>query len=259
MTTRTWKIFTLVVAILLILGIFVCAFNGNPLTKIFVTIQAKRYIAQAYGDTDFEVEKVELHDKAPHLYLAYIVSPGSVDSHFVVSIDRWGKIESDDYPYRVLSGANTANRMSREYGDRVEDVVTSPTFPYRVTRVTAGISFYPKEMKDISSVPKYALFTEDLTLDASFDADFGAKAGELNIDIQDDTISVERLAEILLDLKQILDNEGVPFYVITCNLADPDPAAWWEDGGRLQLIHFLSSDIYENGMVERVREASEFS
>lgn len=259
MTTRTWKIFTLVVAILLILGIFVCAFNGNPLTKIFVTIQAKRYIAQTYGDTDFAVEKVELHDKDPHRYLAYIVSPGSVDSHFVVSIDRWGKIESDGYPYRVLSGLNTADRMRTEYRDRVEAILTSPTFPYRVTAVNATISFVSKEMKGTSGVPKYALIADDLTLDASFDADFGAKAGELSINIQDDTISVERLAEILLDLKQILDNEGVPFYVITCKLADPDPATWWEDGGRLQLIHFLSSDIYEQGMVERVREASEFS
>lgn len=254
--TRTWKIFTLVVAILLILGIFVIAVCGKPLTKDQIAKVANSYVAQTYGDTDFEVEKVELHDKDPHLYFAYIVSPGSVDSHFVVSIDRWGKIESDGYPYRVLSGLNTADRMSTEYGDRVEAVVTSPTFPYRVTRVTATISFVSK---GTSRVPKYALIANDLTLDASFDADFGAKAGELNIDIQDDTISVERLAEILLDLKQILDNEGVPFYVITCNLADPDPATWWEGGGRLQLFHFLSSDIYEQGMVERVREASEFS
>ena len=254
--TRTWKIFTSVIVSLLMLGIFVSAFNGNPLTKIFVTIQAKHYIAQTYGDMDFEVEKVELHDKDPHRYLAYIVSPGSVDSHFVVSIDRWGKIEHDGYPYRVPSGLNTADRMRTEYRDRVEDVVTSPTFPYRVTAVNATISFVSK---DTSRVPKYALIADDLTLDASFDADFGAKAGELSINIQDDTISVERLAEILLDLKQILDNEGVPFYVISCKLADPDPATWWEDGGRLQLIHFLSSDIYENGMVERVREASEFS
>jgi len=259
MMTRTWKIFTSVIVSLLMLGIFVSAFNGNPLTKIFVTIQAKHYIAQTYGDTDFEVEKVELHDKDPHLYFAYIVSPGSVDSHFIVSIDRWGKIEHDSYQNRVLSGLNTADRLKVEYRDRVEAVVTSPTFPYRVTRVTATIRFVPKEMKGTSGVPKYALIANDLTLDASFDADFGAKAGELHITITDDTVSAERLAEILLDLKQILDNEGVPFYVITCNLADPDPATWREDGGRLQLIHFLSSDIYEQGMVERVREASEFS
>ena len=255
MMTRTWKIFTLVIVSVLMLGIFVSAFNGNPLTKIFVTIQAKRYIAQTYGDTDFEVEKVELHDKDPHRYLAYIVSPGSVDSHFIVSFDRWGKIEHDGYPNRVPSGLNTADRLKVEYRDRVEDVVTSPTFPYRVTTVSATISFVSK---GTSRVPKYALIANDLTLDASFDADFGAKAGELHITITDDTVSAERLAEILLDLKQILDNEGVPFYVITCNLADPDPATW-KDGGRLQLIHFLSSDIYEQGMVERVREASEFS
>ena len=253
--TRTWKIFTLVIVSVLMLGIFVSAFNGNPLTKIFVTIQAKRYIAQTYGDTDFEVEKVELHDKDPHRYLAYIVSPGSVDSHFIVSFDRWGKIEHDGYPNRVPSGLNMADRLKVEYRDRVEDVVTSPTFPYRVTTVSATISFVSK---GTSRVPKYALIANDLTLDASFDADFGAKAGELHITITDDTVSAERLAEILLDLKQILDNEGVPFYVITCNLADPDPATW-KDGGRLQLIHFLSSDIYEQGMVERVREASEFS
>ncbi len=257
--TRTGKISALAAMILLILGLFVITACRGPLTKGQVARVANSYVAQTYGDTDFYVEKIELSDKNPHLYHAYIVSPGSDDSHFIVSIDRWGKIKSDSYSNAVLSGANTADRMRKEYWDGVEAVVTSRAFPYRVTRVTADISFYPKEMKGTSGVPEYALFIEDLTLDASFDADFGAKAGNVSIDIQDDTISVERLAEILLDLKEILDNEGLPFYSITCNLADPDPATWWEDGGRLQLIHFLSSDIYEEGMVKRVREASEFS
>jgi uncharacterized protein YqgQ len=107
-------------------------------------------------------------------------------------------------------------------------------------------------------VPEYALITEDLTLDAFYDVnELGAKHGMLTIYIEDNTVTVERLSKILLDIKTIFDNAGVKFYMIDCVLEYPK----LEDGKRreerVEVMNFLYSDIYEEGIVERVRTADE--
>lgn len=97
-----------------------------------------------------------------------------------------------------------------------------------------------------------------MELDGIYDInELGAKAGKLTIYIYDDTVTVERLAEIILDIKGMLDDAGVRFYVMDCVLEYPKPESGEWKQGRVEVMDFLCSDIYEEGLVERVQASND--
>lgn len=107
-------------------------------------------------------------------------------------------------------------------------------------------------------MPPYALITNELELDGIYDVnELGAKAGKLTIYVYDDTVTVERLAEIILDIKGMLDDAGVRFYVMDCVLEYPKPESGEWKQGRVEVMDFLSSDIYEEGFVDRVQASND--
>ena len=259
MKKRILKIAALVFAMVLIVGvcIFANGLVGNPISKAVATNTAEKHLEEAYADKDFEIERVFYSFKDGY-YHAFIYSPSSIDSDFTILIDMWGKMRYDTYEDRVLSGGNTADRIGKDYRETVDKVLDSQAFPYNAHIGYGDFKFYPRDHLKEHTVPEYALITEDLTLDAFYDVnELGAKHGMLTIYIEDNTVTVERLSKILLDIKTIFDNAGVKFYMIDCVLEYPK----LEDGKRreerVEVMNFLYSDIYEDGMVERVRAADE--
>ena len=259
MKKRILKIAALVFAIVLIVGvcIFANGLVGNPISKAVATNTAEKHLEETYADKDFEIERVFYSFKDGY-YHAFIYSPSSIDSDFTILIDMWGKMRYDTYKDRVLSGGNTADRIGRDYRETVDKVLDSQAFPYNAHIGYGDFKFYPREHLKEHTVPEYALITEDLTLDAFYDVnELGAKHGMLTIYIEDNTVTVERLSKILLDIKTIFDNAGVKFYMIDCVLEYPK----LEDGKRreerVEVMNFLYSDIYEEGMVERVKASDE--
>ena len=260
MKKRILKIAALVFAIALIVGVCVFANGlvGNPISKAVATNTAEKHLEETYSDKDFEIERVTFSFKDGY-YHAFIYSPSSIDSNFTILIDMWGKLRYDTYEDRVLSGGNTADRISREYRATVDKVLDSQAFPYNEHIGYGDFDFYPRVHLEEYSVPEYALITEDLTLDAIYDVnELGAKHGKLTIYIDDDTVSYERLSEILLDVRSIFDDAGVKFYIIDCVLEyqkNEDNSNKKE--GRVEVREFLYADIYEDGMVERVKASDE--
>lgn len=260
MKKRILKIAALVFAIALIVGVCVFANGlvGNPISKAVATNTAEKHLEETYSDKDFEIERVTFSFKDGY-YHAFIYSPSSIDSNFTILIDMWGKLRYDTYEDRVLSGGNTADRISREYRATVDKVLDSQAFPYNEHIGYGDFDFYPRVHLEEYSVPEYALITEDLTLDAIYDVnELGAKHGKLTIYIDDDTVSYERLSEILLDVRSIFDDAGVKFYIIDCVLEyqkNEDSSNKRE--GRVEVREFLYADIYEDGMVERVKASDE--
>ena len=259
MKKRILKIAALVFAIVLIVGvcIFANGLVGNPISKAVATNTAEKHLEETYADKDFEIERVFYSFKDGY-YHAFIYSPSSIDSDFTILIDMWGKMRYDTYKDRVLSGGNTADRIGRDYRETVDKVLDSQAFPYNAHIGYGDFKFYPREHLKEHTVPEYALITEDLTLDAFYDVnELGAKHGMLTIYIEDNTVTVERLSKILLDIKTIFDNAGVKFYMIDCVLEYPK----LEDGKRreerVEVMNFLYTDIYEDGMVERVKSSDE--
>ena len=260
MKKRILKIAAFVFAIALIVGVcvFANALVGNPISKAMATNTAEKHIEENYADKDFEIERVTFSFKDGY-YHAFIYSPSSIDSDFTILVDMWGKLRYDTYEDRVLSGGNTADRISRDYRAVVDKVLDSQAFPYNEHIGYGDFDFYPRVHLEEYSVPEYALITEDLTLDAFYDVnELGAKHGKLTIYIDDDTVSYERLSEILLDIRRIFDDSGVKFYVIDCVLEYPkNEDSSKKQEGRVEVREFLYADIYEEGMVERVKASDE--
>ena len=260
MKKRILKIAAFVFAIALIVGVcvFANALVGNPISKAMATNTAEKHIEENYADKDFEIERVTFSFKDGY-YHAFIYSPSSIDSDFTILVDMWGKLRYDTYEDRVLSGGNTADRISRDYRAVVDKVLDSQAFPYNEHIGYGDFDFYPRVHLEEYSVPEYALITEDLTLDAFYDVnELGTKHGKLTIYIDDDTVSYERLAEILLDIRRIFDDSGVKFYVIDCVLEyQKNEDSSKKQEGRVEVREFLYADIYEDGMVERVKASDE--
>ena len=260
MKKRILKIAAFVFAIALIVGVcvFANALVGNPISKAMATNTAEKHLEENFADKDFEIERVTFSFKDGY-YHAFIYSPSSIDSDFTILVDMWGKLRYDTYEDRVLSGGNTADRISRDYRAVVDKVLDSQAFPYNEHIGYGDFDFYPRVHLEEYSVPEYALITEDLTLDAFYDVnELGAKHGKLTIYIDDDTVSYERLSEILLDIRRIFDDSGVKFYVIDCVLEyQKNEDSSKKQEGRVEVREFLYADIYEEGMVERVKASDE--
>ena len=259
MKKKILKIAAFLVAIALIAGLcwFANGLIGNPISKILATNTAKQYLRDHHPDTDYQLDAVTFNFKFV-CYNAYFSSPSSPDSSFTLMLGMDGKIVQDYYEAHVTNRENTARRLESEYRAAVGKVLDNPAFPY-VCHIGYGeLQFISKEYKNESDVPSYALITNDLELDGIYDIkELGAQAGKLTIYVYDDTVSVERLAEIILDMKAMLDDSGVSFYVMDCVLEYPKPESGQWKEGRVEVMEFLYSDIYEEGMVERVQASND--
>ena len=261
---KKWlKIAALVAALIMIAGLcwFANALVGNPVSKWLAARTAEKYLEEVYGDTDFEIERIGFNFKDTDYY-AHIKSPSSEDSSFSLRIDMLGNLLLDTYESRVLYGGNTQNRLYMEYRALVDEVLEAPDYPFtsfiaygdlkvgfRAPDVEVGVPYWPESY----------VILDKVELDKQYDIRELAKtAGYLVIYVEDDIVTVERAAEVLLELKEVFDRRNVPFYAIDFVLEYPRK----EEGGtikegRVNVEGFLRSDIYEEGLAERVRMADE--
>lgn len=259
MKKKILKIAALIVALALLVGvcIFANSLVGNPISKLLATNTAKQYIKENHPDMDYQLDGVTFNFKFV-CYNAYFTSPSSPDSSFTLMLGMDGKIIQNYYEAHVIERGNTARRLEEEYRTAVGKVLDNPAFPYNTHIDYGELQFIQEEYRNAEGVPPYALITNELELDGIYDVnELGAKAGKLTIYVYDDTVTVERLAEIVLDIKGMLDDAGVRFYVMDCVLEYPKPESGEWKQGRVEVMDFLCSDIYEEGLVERVQASND--
>lgn len=256
---KTLKVVAFVVAIGLIVGVclFANSLVGNPISKLLATNTAKQYIKENHPDKDYQLDGVTFNFKFV-CYNAYFTSPSSPDSSFTLMLGMDGKIVHDYYEDHVTNRENTARRLEAEYRAAISKVLDNPSFPYNSHIAYGELQFIPEEFKNAEGVPPYALITNELELDGIYDInELGAKAGKLTIYVYDDTVTTERLAEIILDIRKMLDDAGVSFYIMDCVLEYPKPESGQWQQGRVEVMDFLYEDIYEEGMIQRVRASND--
>ena len=259
MKKKVLKILALVLAIVLIIGIGVFANGlvGNPVSKALATKSANEYIKTTYSDKDFVIEEVN-YDFKTGGYYARVTSPTSIDSHFSLSFDWMGKLELDCYD-DVTSGWNTAMRLEDDYRNAVKAVTESKDFSEKYFiaygEIPCVLSDYPID----EETPEYALQNEELVIDKIYDIkEVGANHGKLVLHAYDDEVTIERLSELLLDVKNKFDKSGVTFKAVEFVLEPPK-----EEGEplmsdeQIKIRNFYYSDIYEDGLVERVKKANQ--
>ena len=256
---KTIKIIAGITAIILI-GILLFVANGmvgNPVSKTLAKQSASKYIQKNYPNLDLKVERVNYSFKTGSYY-ALIKSQTSIDTHFNLDISMTGKILYDSYESHVISGWNTWQRIDLEYRTMVDKVLNAPDFPY-----DSHIDFGSIEIKEtdieIGPIrPAYGLVLEDLELDKKYDVKELAKtAGHITIYIESEEVTIKKASEILMDLKEIFDKEDVPFYAIDFALEKPrkDDGLPNDNREEIWVKDFLYSDIYEEGLEERLTKA----
>jgi len=263
MKKKGLKILALLAALAIVAGlcVFANALVGNPVSRWLATRTAEQHLEEVYGNTDFEIERIGFNFKDIDYYV-HIKSPSSEDSSFSLRIDMLGNLKLDTYESRVLYGGNTVDRLYREYRALADEVLEAPDYPF-TSDIAFGdlkVGFQAPDIEEgVPYWPESYVILEKVELDKQYDIRELAKtAGYLVVYVEEEEVSIERAAEVLLKLKEVFDRRNVPFYAIDFVLEYPRK----EEGGtikegRVNVEGFLYSDIYEEGLVERVRLADE--
>lgn len=259
MKKKILKTAALLVAVGLIgfLAYFANGLVGNPVSKALSKRTAEKYVAEKYADTDFFIEDI-CYDFKTCGYYARIKSPSSIDSHFSLRFNMDGKLSHDSYEQDVKSGWNTAQRLDTEYRKLADAVFESPSFPFKSDICFGTLETVDRDYIENEDIPDFALVTEELETDKLYDIrELGREAGELIVYIDDETVSIERAAEVMLKLKEIMDESGVTFRAMDFVLQHPKPEKGVRSDEAVRTENFLYEDIYEEGMTERVKKADE--
>lgn len=270
-TKKILKIAALILALAMLgtLAWFANAMIGNPVSRFLATKTAKTHLEENYGDTAYKIDEVMYSFKDGHYY-AHVSMPESVDGNFSIEVDMLGRLIDDHYDTYVAGGHNTSTRLDREYRNLVDSIFRSDTFAY-VTDIDYGtLEFIPEsyftdekihnEVKDLPDIPWYGIIYEDLIIDGVYDVrELGKKAGHIILYVDTEDVTVEKACEILLDVKGRLDNAGIGFYCIDLVVQYPRTSdeAPVRKKGRVEVDGFLYTDIYEDGLYERVEKANE--
>ena len=253
---RARKIAALCGALVLITGIGVVAnaLVGNPVSRLLAENTAKEHLAAQYPDTDYELASISYSFKDT-CYFAEVTSPDRIDGDFTLCISMSGRLLSDNYNGRVLGHGNIAERLDFAYREQVAGVLESPVYPYSIDLGFGELCFSYRI--DEEPAPG-AVELSDLVNDRLYNlSELGKTNGRLVLYIDSDTVTPEKTAEILLTTRQLLDDAGISFYSVTLTVRYPRGAEQTRPDGSIRLCNFLYSDIYEEGLVERVRAASE--
>lgn len=239
------KIIAALVAVVLLVGILLLANSllGNPISQMLAARGAESYVAETYPDLELVLSKPTYSFKFGH-YFVNAQSSTSIDTHFTLYFNAWGKLTYEDYEGRVAGLGNTRNRVAELYGEQVDAVIDVASFPY------------PGYIKfgELYDIPK-----EKLELDQEYDVmELGKEDGRLVLYIEDETVNVERAAEILLDIRALLDEAGICFARVDFSLIkpriddQPNP-----DDTEFSIGEFPYEDIYEEGFTQRLEAAAE--
>ena len=253
-----FKTVAIVLAIILIAFavLLANAFFGNPISKALAQNTAQKYFQQTYSNTDYELGNVTYSFK-DGFYYAPISSPSSIDTCFSLAIDSFGRLQHDYFADYVTTGRNTISRLETDYRRAVEAVFQSESFPYEAHIAFGELVYAFEADREAYDVADYAIIVDELPLDVQYDVNaLGTQAGKLTVYIWDDTVSAARLAEILLDIRTSFDGAGIGFRTINCILEYPREENTLYEGDRFEVMDFAYSDIYEEGLVERVEESN---
>jgi|SRR5690625_295425 len=235
---------------------FANSIYGNPISKKMAKNSAEKYITDIYSERDFEIEDVVYSFKDGY-YHVKVNSPSSIDTHFEVSMS-WNKVVYDSYEDDVLSGWNTYERIDYDYSKMVDRVFTSPDFPLESEIDFGSIKLIVDDATFEYDEPDYGVKLKELEVDKRYDIKKLVETkGHITFYAQDDDISFTKASELLLIVKDSLDEANVPFYAIDFVLEKPRTSEGIpnEDDTSIRTANFLYEDIYEDGLTERIEKA----
>lgn len=233
------------------------AIAGNPVSRMLAERAAENYLAGKFPERGYEVANIWFDSKRGH-YGIVVQKSGSQDVRFTVDTDMKGNFHHDTYD-DVLTGWNTAHRLEEEYQTLVEPVLHRLNLTNSRAYVSCELEFEHRQWEDNPYAFQYFLNGEALVPDGEYDMEaLGAMAGHLSVTVEECEVSAEKAAEILLEIRHLMDEAGVPFHSVDLTLEYPRPenAMDRRPEGMVEVTDFPYEEIHEEGLVERVREAN---
>ncbi|MBQ8604820.1 MAG: hypothetical protein IJ410_08285 [Oscillospiraceae bacterium] len=251
-------IYALIAAVVAVALYFYLGFFGNPISKLLCKNTAEKYVAANYPECHVERWGYNFKDGN---YFANIQKEGSPDTYFFVYTDWLGNLKYDSYESYVTSGHNTTNRMMMEYRAVLDSALPQESVDYTLDIFYGDIlcnGSYEKYVWDENPEKIVAIPREDIVIDGQYDySELGYKYGYICLYVNDEDVSVDRACEILLDVKEKLNKNGIGFYYIDFVLTLPRDADGTpnDDERRINIELFRWDDIYEEGLADRVQTA----
>ncbi len=246
----------LLIAAALVVGLLFLANSlvGNPVSYLMAKSALEKHMEANYPNSNYVVDKPSYDFKFGN-YVAHVTSPTEIDNHFTVNISMKGKVIGDNYESQVTEKWNISYRLGMEYREKVVDVLRGAGFPYE-RDIAFGDLEFDFEVGDI--LAPNTLSRADLENNRIYDVSaLGATNGEIVLYVCSDTITYEKAAEVLLTTKKLLNDAGIEFYKMEFVLKPPrDEDGTWGEGPHINLSWFRSSDIYEEGLVERIKHCA---
>lgn len=218
---------------------------GNPVSYLIAKNNAKKYVEEKYPGAGYVIESVDYSFKFKD-YFARAVKPGSEDCYFTVFYNMFGEFRGDNYVVLVENGGNVERRLEMGYRQLADSVLESSANPYRTERAIQYGELIFESDPEKPARHDFGLSRDILVPDAQYDlAKLGAEGGLIvfDVDIQGEA-TPEKAAEVLLKVNELMERGRVPFYAIDLTLKAP--------GEDYFLENFRRSDIYEEGLAERV-------
>ncbi len=217
---------------------------GNPISYYLAKTNSEKYVAEKYGDEGYVVNGIGYSFKFK-IYLALAEKPGSEDCRFTVYCGADGKPDGDNYDIYVAGGENTRGRIEENYRKLADGIFESPAFTYSSETCYGTIVFKGDTEKEDEY--DFGLSRDILKPDADYDVrELGRQAGLLTVYIDTEDLTAEFAAEALLRIKALANLGMVPFYAVELTLEN-SAHEYYPVGV------FRSTDIYEEGLVERVK------
>lgn len=244
---KLYRVIAAVLAFAMIIGLvfFANFLLGYPLYSPFFKLKAKNYIKKNYGEMGYVMESFkDFYGE----YYAKAAKPDSPDSCFSVIYYADGFM-IDSYEYDVLKLGSVRQRLLKQYREFADNVLQSPLFPYRSTHSTASLAFDKLNYEHESVIP-----TDILELDGIYDIQkLGEIGGYLHITVYTDELTPEKAAEVLLTTDKLMTQGGVTYYGIDVHLENWTPT----ELEAYSLYDFRRSDIYEEGLIDRIIQSAD--
>jgi len=215
---------------------------GNPISYAAAKSNAEKYIAENYADKGYVLGGISYNFKFK-VYTAAAAIPDSEDCIFGLYYNSKGEFSGDDYEKRVTGGINTRMRLENRYRELADSVLKSPAFPYPSDNAGGELIF-----KEFYEEYDFGLPQSILVPDKIYNiAELGEQSGLLTVYVDTENLTDEYAAEVLLSIKSLAEQGGLTFYALDLALESSDGEYY-----RLGLVR--SADIYEDGLVERVKD-----
>lgn len=250
------KIWLLILCAVLLIAVaqLLNTLYGNPFSKSKAQKTVESYLTEAYPTQTFAVEDVQFSMKSGG-YDVLVRAPGSADIRFSVCVNARGKLVYDSYEEEVLSGKNTADRLSAAYAELAVPALKLLNLEYSVPHQGAYIAVTPVEESPVT--PEFALLREELILDAQYDIKALAKrAGVLEVTATSKTVTPGQAAELLLSIRKAMDDADIPFRAVSLTLRQPpDDYGAPELAREIRVENFPYDQLFRDGLGQRITNA----